>query len=59
MTSSPFYLLRSFIDKTFVNSSSFICRHVEGGMGAVSLAISRATKEVGVHIETNAEVCFP
>ncbi|KAI4298375.1 hypothetical protein L6164_031946 [Bauhinia variegata] len=30
--------------------------HVEGGMGAVSLAISNAAKEAGVQIETNAEV---
>ena len=36
-----------------------MCRHVEGGMGAVSLAISKAAKEAGVHIETNTEVCFP
>ncbi|XP_050291400.1 uncharacterized protein LOC126732532 isoform X2 [Quercus robur] len=30
--------------------------HVEGGMGSVSLAISKAAKEAGVHILTNAEV---
>ncbi|KAI4383423.1 hypothetical protein MLD38_009261 [Melastoma candidum] len=30
--------------------------HVEGGMGSVSLAISRAARELGVHILTNAEV---
>ncbi|OWM66375.1 hypothetical protein CDL15_Pgr013592 [Punica granatum] len=30
--------------------------HVEGGMGSVSLAISNAAKEAGVHIVTNAEV---
>lgn len=27
-------------------------------MGAVSLAICRAAKEAGVHIETDKEVCF-
>ncbi|KAJ7944286.1 pyridine nucleotide-disulfide oxidoreductase domain-containing protein 2-like [Quillaja saponaria] len=30
--------------------------HVEGGMGSVSLAISKAAKEAGVHIITNAAV---
>ncbi|XP_057994721.1 uncharacterized protein LOC110664609 isoform X2 [Hevea brasiliensis] len=30
--------------------------HVEGGMGSVSLAISKAANEAGVHIATNAEV---
>ncbi|KAJ4714411.1 Pyridine nucleotide-disulfide oxidoreductase domain-containing 2 [Melia azedarach] len=30
--------------------------HVEGGMGSVSLAISKAAIEAGVHILTNAEV---
>ncbi|KAK9948613.1 hypothetical protein M0R45_004181 [Rubus argutus] len=30
--------------------------HVEGGMGSVSLAISNAAKEAGVHIVTNSEV---
>ena len=35
-----------------------LCRHVEGGMGSVSLAISKAAKEAGVHIITNAEVCL-
>ncbi|XP_075655777.1 uncharacterized protein LOC142625908 isoform X3 [Castanea sativa] len=33
-----------------------IWSHVEGGMGSVSLAISKAAKEAGVHIITNAEV---
>ncbi|XP_050291401.1 uncharacterized protein LOC126732532 isoform X3 [Quercus robur] len=33
-----------------------IWSHVEGGMGSVSLAISKAAKEAGVHILTNAEV---
>ncbi|KAG2720065.1 hypothetical protein I3760_02G018600 [Carya illinoinensis] len=33
-----------------------IWSHVEGGMGTVSLAISNAAKEAGVHIFTNAEV---
>ncbi|KAK7308536.1 hypothetical protein VNO77_42149 [Canavalia gladiata] len=33
-----------------------IWSHVEGGMGAVSLAISEAAKEAGAHIETNTEV---
>jgi hypothetical protein len=27
-------------------------------MGAVSLAICKAAKEAGVHIETDTEVCF-
>jgi len=27
-------------------------------MGAVSLAICKAAKEAGVHIETDKEVCF-
>lgn len=31
-------------------------RHVEGGMGSVSVAISKAAREAGVHIATNAEV---
>lgn len=30
--------------------------HVEGGMGSVSVAISKAAREAGVHIATNAEV---
>ncbi|CBI17517.3 uncharacterized protein LOC100265006 isoform X1 [Vitis vinifera] len=30
--------------------------HVEGGMGSVSSAISKAAREVGAHIVTNAEV---
>ncbi|KAK4772146.1 hypothetical protein SAY86_013921 [Trapa natans] len=30
--------------------------HVQGGMGSVSLAISNAAKEAGVHILTNTEV---
>ncbi|XP_020092097.1 pyridine nucleotide-disulfide oxidoreductase domain-containing protein 2 isoform X2 [Ananas comosus] len=30
--------------------------YVEGGMGSVSLAISKAAREAGVHIMTNAEV---
>ena len=34
------------------------CRHVEGGMGSVSMAISNAAKEAGVHIATNAEVFY-
>ncbi|KAK9285622.1 hypothetical protein L1049_024818 [Liquidambar formosana] len=33
-----------------------IWSHVEGGMGSVSLAISKAAREAGVHIVTNAEV---
>ncbi|XP_027189510.1 uncharacterized protein [Cicer arietinum] len=33
-----------------------IWSHVEGGMGAVSLAICKAAKEAGVHIETDTEV---
>lgn len=52
-------LSQSIIKKSFVDTSSSICRHVEGGMGAVSLAISKAAKEAGVHIETDTEVCFP
>lgn len=36
--------------------SCIFCRHVEGGMGSVSLAISNAAKEAGVHIVTNSEV---
>ncbi|XP_031255142.1 pyridine nucleotide-disulfide oxidoreductase domain-containing protein 2-like isoform X2 [Pistacia vera] len=30
--------------------------HVEGGMGSISLAISKAAREAGVHILTNEEV---
>ncbi|KAJ0098049.1 hypothetical protein Patl1_28933 [Pistacia atlantica] len=30
--------------------------HVEGGMGSISLAISKAAREAGVHILTNKEV---
>ncbi|GMN26316.1 hypothetical protein TIFTF001_046044 [Ficus carica] len=33
-----------------------IWSHVEGGMGSVSLALSNAAKEAGVHIVTEAEV---
>ncbi|XP_062102396.1 uncharacterized protein LOC133812625 [Humulus lupulus] len=33
-----------------------IWSHVEGGMGSLSLAISNAAKEAGVHIVTEAEV---
>ncbi|RVX16660.1 Pyridine nucleotide-disulfide oxidoreductase domain-containing protein 2 [Vitis vinifera] len=32
------------------------CRYVEGGMGSVSLAISKAAKEAGAHVVTSAEV---
>lgn len=40
------------------NKGLTCCRYVEGGMGSVSLAISKAAREAGVHIMTNAEVCF-
>lgn len=37
----------------------FFCyRYVEGGMGSVSLAISKAAEEAGAHIVRNAEVCL-
>ncbi|BFG39118.1 hypothetical protein CerSpe_253920 [Prunus speciosa] len=39
-----------------VDGDRNIWSHVEGGMGSVSLAISNAAKEAGVHIVTNAEV---
>lgn len=35
------------------------CRHVEGGMGSVSAAISNAAIEAGASIMTNAEVSQP
>lgn len=31
-------------------------RHVEGGMGSISVAISNAAKEAGAYIVTDAEV---
>ena len=31
-------------------------RYVEGGMGSVSFAISKAAKEAGAHVVTRAEV---
>lgn len=39
----------------------FLCvhdRYVEGGMGSVSAAISKAAKEAGAYIVTRAEVYF-
>ncbi|XP_045789199.1 pyridine nucleotide-disulfide oxidoreductase domain-containing protein 2-like isoform X4 [Trifolium pratense] len=39
-----------------INIKLIVNMHVEGGMGAVSLAICKAAKEAGVHIETDTEV---
>lgn len=33
-------------------------RHVEGGMGTVSMAISNAAREAGAHILTDIEVAY-
>ncbi|GAB2273741.1 hypothetical protein Dimus_008520 [Dionaea muscipula] len=38
------------------DAKAIIHRYVEGGMGAVSLAISNAAREAGVHIMTSTEV---
>ncbi|RZR84172.1 hypothetical protein BHM03_00010938 [Ensete ventricosum] len=42
---------------SYVSTSPFL--YVEGGMGSVSLAISNAACEAGVHVVTNAEELVP
>ncbi|RWW88809.1 hypothetical protein BHE74_00002298 [Ensete ventricosum] len=42
---------------SYVSTSPFL--YVEGGMGSVSLAISNAAREAGVHVVTNAEELVP
>lgn len=42
-----------------VPDNKHFCRYVEGGMGAVSMAIGNAAREAGVCILTTAEVCLP
>ncbi|XP_057738574.1 uncharacterized protein LOC130955671 isoform X1 [Arachis stenosperma] len=51
---SGYVLLHHVVGET--DGDRNIWSHVEGGMGAVSLAISKAAKEAGVLIETNTEV---
>ncbi|KAL9273669.1 Pyridine nucleotide-disulfide oxidoreductase domain-containing protein [Drosera capensis] len=51
---SGYVLLHHVMGET--NGDRGIWSYVEGGMGSVSLAISKAAKEVGAHIVTNAEV---
>uniref|UniRef100_A0A2N9EPS8 Pyridine nucleotide-disulfide oxidoreductase domain-containing protein 2 n=1 Tax=Fagus sylvatica TaxID=28930 RepID=A0A2N9EPS8_FAGSY len=51
---SGYVLLHHVMGET--DGERSIWSHVEGGMGSVSLAISNAAKEAGVHIVTNAEV---
>ncbi|KAF2282761.1 hypothetical protein GH714_043170 [Hevea brasiliensis] len=54
MPGSGYVLLHHVIGET--DGDRNIWSHVEGGMGSVSLAISKAANEAGVHIATNAEV---
>lgn len=42
----------------FKRTNNNIYSYVEGGMGSVSSAISKAAHEAGVHIMTNAEVLY-
>ncbi|EXB37230.1 hypothetical protein L484_020289 [Morus notabilis] len=51
---SGYVLLHHVMGET--DGARNIWSHVEGGMGSVSLAISNAAKEAGVHIVTDAEV---
>lgn len=51
------YLSFSFSENLSFNFF-YTCRYVEGGMGSVSSAISKAALEAGVQIVTNAEVHF-
>ncbi|OMO84412.1 hypothetical protein COLO4_22077 [Corchorus olitorius] len=53
MRVSRFYVLLAMGLTRVLNAC---CRHVEGGMGAISLAISNAASEAGASIVTNAEV---
>uniref|UniRef100_A0A2P2N2H4 Pyridine nucleotide-disulfide oxidoreductase domain-containing protein 2 n=1 Tax=Rhizophora mucronata TaxID=61149 RepID=A0A2P2N2H4_RHIMU len=54
MPGSGYILLHHVMGET--DGDRNVWSHVEGGMGSISLAISRAAKEAGVHIVTNAEV---
>ena len=42
---------------TCILEIEIVYRYVEGGMGSVSLAISKVAQEAGAHIVTGAEVC--
>ncbi|KAB1214574.1 Pyridine nucleotide-disulfide oxidoreductase domain-containing protein 2 [Morella rubra] len=53
---SGYVLLHHVLGET--DGERNIWSHVEGGMGSVSLAISNAAKEAGVHIVTNTEYAF-
>ncbi|KAA8531883.1 hypothetical protein F0562_006400 [Nyssa sinensis] len=51
---SGYVLLHHVVGET--DGDRNIWSHVEGGMGSVSLAISKAAREAGAHIVTSAEV---
>ncbi|XP_058186203.1 uncharacterized protein LOC131303374 isoform X7 [Rhododendron vialii] len=53
-TGSGYVLLHHMMGET--DGDRGIWSYVEGGMGSVSLAISKAAKEAGTHIVTDAEV---
>ncbi|KAE8647588.1 pyridine nucleotide-disulfide oxidoreductase domain-containing protein 2 [Cucumis sativus] len=55
-TSGSGYVLLHHVMGETIHGDRNIWSHVEGGMGSVSMAISNAAKEAGVHIATNAEV---
>lgn len=55
-TSGSGYVLLHHVMGETTHGDRNIWLHVEGGMGSVSMAISNAAKEAGVHIATNAEV---
>ncbi|KAJ8770718.1 hypothetical protein K2173_021365 [Erythroxylum novogranatense] len=54
MPGSGYVLLHHVMGET--DGERNVWSHVEGGMGSISLSISRAAKEAGAHIITNAEV---
>ncbi|XP_050226400.1 uncharacterized protein LOC126676276 [Mercurialis annua] len=54
MPGSGYFLLHHLIGE--VDGEPNIFAHVEGGMGSISVAISKAANEAGVHIATETEV---
>ncbi|EEF41160.1 pyridine nucleotide-disulfide oxidoreductase domain-containing protein 2 [Ricinus communis] len=54
MPGSGYFLLHHLIGE--VDGDRNIFAHVEGGMGSISVAISKAANEAGVHIATKTEV---
>ncbi|KAG6523315.1 hypothetical protein ZIOFF_013171 [Zingiber officinale] len=52
----PYGFLQALEKKCAPREMDYCCRYVEGGMGAVSKALSNSACESGAHIMTNAEV---